>query len=104
MSDLRLLGLSGSLRRESNNTALLRTLQDSMPADIELSVKTLHGIPLYDQDLENRGTPRAVVELRVEIAASDGLVICSPEYNCGMPGVLKKTHWTGLHVPRPHLP
>lgn len=89
MSDLRLLGVSGSLRRESNNTALLRTLQDSMPADIEMSVKTLHGIPLYDQDLESGDTPQAVREFRAEIDASDGLVICSPEYNCGMPGVLK---------------
>lgn len=89
MSDLRLLGVSGSLRRESNNTALLRTLQNSMPADIEMSVKTLHGIPLYDQDLESGDTPQAVREFRAEIDASDGLVICSPEYNCGMPGVLK---------------
>ncbi|MFM0176291.1 NADPH-dependent FMN reductase [Paraburkholderia sediminicola] len=89
MSDLRLLGVSGSLRRESNNTALLRTLQDSMPADIEISVKTLHGIPLYDSDLENNGTPQAVREFRAEIEASDGLIVCSPEYNCGMPGVLK---------------
>jgi chromate reductase len=89
MSDLRLLGISGSLRRESNNTALLRTLQDSIPADIEMSVKTLHDIPLYDQDLENGGTPQAVREFRKEIEASDGLIICSPEYNCGVPGVLK---------------
>ncbi|WP_328821421.1 NADPH-dependent FMN reductase [Paraburkholderia nemoris] len=89
MSDLRLLGVSGSLRRESNNTALLRTLQDSMPTDIEMSVKTLHDIPLYDQDLENGGTPQAVREFRAEIEASDGLIVCSPEYNCGMPGVLK---------------
>lgn len=89
MSDLRLLGISGSLCRESNNTALLRTLQDSMPAGVEMSVKTLHDIPLYDQDLENVGTPQAVREFRTEIEASDGLIICSPEYNCGMPGVLK---------------
>ncbi|SOE47961.1 NAD(P)H-dependent FMN reductase [Burkholderia sp. OK233] len=89
MPDLRLLGVSGSLRRESNNTALLRTLQDSMPAGVEMSVKILHGIPLYDQDLENGGTPQAVREFRAEIEASDGLIICSPEYNCGMPGVLK---------------
>jgi chromate reductase len=89
MSDLRLLGVSGSLRRESNNTALLRTLQESMQADVEMSIKTLRDIPLYDQDLENEGTPQAVRELRAEIEASDGLIICSPEYNCGMPGVLK---------------
>lgn len=89
MSDLRLLGVSGSLRRESNNTALLRTLQESMQADVEMSIKTLRDIPLYDQDLENEGTPQAVREFRAEIEANDGLIICSPEYNCGMPGVLK---------------
>lgn len=89
MSDLRLLGVSGSLRRASNNTALLRTLQDSMSANIEMSVKTLHGIPLYDQDIENDDIPQAVREFRTAIEDSDGLIICSPEYNCGIPGVLK---------------
>ncbi|GAB7550175.1 NADPH-dependent FMN reductase [Cupriavidus sp. 8B] len=89
MPDLNLLGISGSLRRESSNTSVLHTLQDSMPAGIEMSVLTLHGIPPYDQDLEREGVPRTVQEFRSAIEGSDGVILCSPEYNCGMPGVLK---------------
>ncbi|MFS8975060.1 NAD(P)H-dependent oxidoreductase [Cupriavidus necator] len=89
MPDLKLLGISGSMRRESNNTAVLRTLQMSMPAGIGLSVITLDDIPLYNQDVELCGVPRGVQELKSAIEASDGIILCSPEYNHGMPGVLK---------------
>ncbi|GLC95468.1 NAD(P)H-dependent FMN reductase [Cupriavidus sp. TA19] len=89
MPDLMLLGISGSMRRESNNTAVLRTLQMSMPAGIGFSVVTLDDIPPYNQDVELCGVPPGVQRLKSAIEASDGIILCSPEYNHGMPGVLK---------------
>lgn len=85
----RLLGISGSLRKGSYNTALLRAAAALAASDVELSVVTLHGIPLYDGDLEAQGIPSAVTALKDRIVASDGLIIATPEYNSSVPGVLK---------------
>src|SRR5262245_40847072 len=88
----RLIGLSGSLRRGSFNTALLRAAAGLMPARSELSVRTLHAIPLYDADFEAaQGIPQPVVELKDAVAGADGLLLASPEYNNSLPGVLKNT-------------
>jgi len=60
---------------------------------ITLDVATLHGIPLYDADLEQRdGLPAPVVELKERIATSDGVLLVTPEYNNGIPGVFKERH------------
>src|SRR3954469_16038146 len=84
------LGLSGSLRAGSYNTALLRTAAGLMPAGATLEVVTLHGIPLYDGDVEAReGIPEAVQLLKDRIVAADALLLATPEYNNGVPGVLK---------------
>lgn len=86
----KLLGISGSLRKASYNTALLRAAQSLVPPDVELELVTLHGIPLYDGDLEQaEGIPEAVTALKRKVLACDGLLIATPEYNNGMPGVLK---------------
>jgi NAD(P)H-dependent FMN reductase len=86
----KLIGISGSLRRGSYNTALLRAAAQVMPAGSELIVKTLHGIPLYDGDIEaNEGIPQPVVTLKNEIVAADGVLLVTPEYNNGIPGVFK---------------
>lgn len=86
----RILGLSGSLRAGSFNTALLRAAAGLMPAGASLDVATLHGIPLYDGDAEARdGIPAAVTALKQRIVDSDALLIATPEYNNTMPGVLK---------------
>ena len=86
----RLLGLSGSLRAGSFNTALLRAAQSRLPSGVTLEVATLHGIPLYDGDLEAReGIPAAVTALKDRIVASDGVLLATPEYNNGIPGVFK---------------
>ena len=62
------------------------------PDDVEIEAATCHGIPLYDGDREKaEGVPAAVVHLRKRIQAADGLVLITPEYNAGMPGVLKNT-------------
>jgi chromate reductase len=84
------LGLSGSLRAGSFNTALLRAATGLMPAGSSLELATLHGIPLYDGDAEARdGIPAAVQALKDRIVACDGLLLATPEYNNGIPGVLK---------------
>ena len=86
----RILGLSGSLRRQSFNTRLLRAAAELAPDGVDIELATLAGIPLYDADLEARdGIPDAVAELRRRIAASDALLIATPEYNNGIPGVAK---------------
>ena len=86
----RLVGLSGSLRRGSFNTALLKAATALMPQGAELAAHDLHGIPLYDGDVEAReGIPAPVAALKDAIAASDGLLLATPEYNNGIPGVFK---------------
>jgi chromate reductase, NAD(P)H dehydrogenase (quinone) len=86
----RILGISGSLRKGSFNTALLRAAQSVAPAGVEVEVATLHGIPLYDADLEQRdGLPAAVTALKDKVAASDAVLLVTPEYNNGIPGVFK---------------
>ncbi len=84
------VGISGSLRRKSYNTALLGAAAERMPAGATLEVAGLAGIPLYDGDAEEAsGLPPAVVALKQAIAAADGLLLVTPEYNNGIPGVFK---------------
>jgi chromate reductase len=86
----RILGISGSLRAGSFNTALLRAAQQVAGDDVTLEAATLHGIPLYDGDVEARdGEPAAVTALQQRIIASDGVLLVTPEYNNGIPGVFK---------------
>jgi chromate reductase, NAD(P)H dehydrogenase (quinone) len=86
----KLIGISGSLREGSYNSALLRAAATMMPEGAELVLGTIRGIPLYDADLEaTDGIPAAVAGLKDAIAAADGLIIATPEYNNSMPGVLK---------------
>jgi NAD(P)H-dependent FMN reductase len=85
-----LIGLSGSLRRGSFNTSLLRAAAALLPPDVRLDIKTLHGIPLYDADVEtHEGIPASVVALKEAIVAAQGLLLATPEYNNGIPGVFK---------------
>jgi chromate reductase len=76
--------------RRSYNTALLRTAAGLIPAGSTLEIATLHGIPLYDCDAEAReGVPSAMQALKGYIVAADGLLLATPEYNNGIPSVLK---------------
>lgn len=85
-----IIGISGSLRAGSVNSALLRAAAQSMPAGSTLEVATIKGIPLYDGDVEaSEGIPQAVTDLKEKIAAADGLLLVTPEYNNGIPGVFK---------------
>jgi chromate reductase, NAD(P)H dehydrogenase (quinone) len=92
---MKLLAISGALRKGSYNTALLRAARTLAPSDVTIEIATLHGIPLYDGDAEAaHGKPEAVLDLDAKIRASDGIVIATPEYNFSFPGVLKNaTDW-----------
>jgi len=85
----KLLGISGSLRRESYNTAILRTLQEALAPGVDLAIHPLNDVPLYDQDEDTATPPAAVAALRQAIADAEGLIVVSPEFNYGVPGVLK---------------
>jgi NAD(P)H-dependent FMN reductase len=86
----KILGLSGSLRRGSFNTGLLRAGVPLVPAGHTLTVHTIHGIPVYDGDMESEsGIPTKVSELKQAIIDADGLVIATPEYNNSLAGPLK---------------
>jgi NAD(P)H-dependent FMN reductase len=85
-----IVGISGSLRKGSFNTALLRAGVALMPAGATLVVETPAGVPLYDEDQERAsGVPARAAALKSALAAADGLVLATPEYNNSVPGVLK---------------
>jgi chromate reductase, NAD(P)H dehydrogenase (quinone) len=88
---MRVLGISGSLRRDSLNSALLRAAAERLPAGAELvEFDRLGDVPPYDEDVENgEPTPDAVRELREAILAADAVLIATPEYNHSIPGQLK---------------
>jgi chromate reductase, NAD(P)H dehydrogenase (quinone) len=87
---MKLIAISGSLRKGSFNTRLANLIADTAPDDARVDVATLHGIPLYNADDEaESGIPEAVESLRGQIKAADGLILVTPEYNAAMPGVFK---------------
>jgi len=85
----RIVGLSGSLRRHSFNSGLLRAAAEAMPEGAVLEIGSIAEIPLYDGDVEAEGIPTPVAALKDKVAAADGLLLVSPEYNNSIPGVFK---------------
>ena len=87
---LKVVGLSGSLRRSSLNSAALRALTTLAPVDLAIDIFDLSPIPLYNDDLRtNEGYPQGVQSFRDALKAADGVLIATPEYNYSIPGVLK---------------
>ena len=85
---IRILGIAGSLRKQSYNKGALRAAQQLCPEGATLEIFDLEGIPPFNQDLEKNSHPR-VNELKQRLRAADAVLLCTPEYNYGMPGVLK---------------
>jgi chromate reductase len=88
-TSVHILGFSGSLRKASYNSALLREAADMLPDGMTLEIFSLADIPLYNSDIEAEGWPDAVRDFRERIAAADALLIATPEYNFSVSGVLK---------------
>ena len=87
---MRILGIPGSIRRDSHNARLLRHLAERAPDGVEIEIwEGLRSIPPYDQDEDVSPAPEPVAELRAAIADADGILIATPEYNSSIPGVLK---------------
>ena len=87
---MKILGISGSLRKGSYNTALLKAAVGLMPEGVELEAGSIHGIPLYDGDVEAaQGSPPAVQALKDRILQAQGLLLVTPEYNNSLPGPFK---------------
>jgi chromate reductase len=86
---MRILGLAGSLRRDSHNARLLAGVRGLLPAEVELVIfDELAAVPPYNED-EELPTPPAVAALKEAIAAADAVLVATPEYNASIPGVLK---------------
>ena len=95
---VKIIGISGSLRKGSYNTALLRAIEKALPPGVEMEIFTCDGIPLYNSDVDGVEKPPAVERLRTAITGCDGVLFATPEYSHSIPGVLKNTiDW----VPRP---
>jgi chromate reductase len=86
---IRILGFSGSLRKGSYNTALLRAAGELLPDGATLETFDLSPIPMYNDDVRAKGFPESIGIFRDRIAAADALLIATPEYNYSIPGVLK---------------
>jgi chromate reductase len=98
---MRILAISGSLRRESHNTRLLRAAAQMLPSGAELELfDGLAAVPPYNEDADVEPGPEAVERLRGAIADADALLISTPEYNASIPGVLKNAiDWASRPFP-----
>lgn len=84
-----ILGISGSLRNNSFNSSLLETAKSLLPADTDLTIASLEGIPFYNADIDTEIQPQKVIELKEKVKNADALLLATPEYNFSIPGVLK---------------
>ena len=89
MSQRRVIGIAGSLRRGSINKSLLRAAKELAPPELQIDIHDLSDLPFYNQDVEDAGVPDAVVRLRDAVGSAHGLLLATPEYNHGVPAVMK---------------
>lgn len=88
---MKVLGISGSLRKGSFNSMALRAAQKLAPAGMEISIADISQIPMYNDDVRAAAEPAAVTALKAQVRAADAVLIVTPEYNFSIPGVLKNT-------------
>jgi chromate reductase len=88
-TNIKILGFTGSLRRNSFNKAALRAASELLPEGASLEIVDLAPIPFFNEDLEAEGIPLAVAEFKEKLASADALFISTPEYNYSIPPVLK---------------
>ncbi len=87
---MKVLAISGSLRRDSYNTKLLRAAEELFPPEVEVEIwEGLKAVPPYDEDDDVEAAPAAVAALRAAIAGADAVLFATPEYNSSIPGQLK---------------
>jgi len=99
---IKILGICGSLRKQSLNRHALHAAAKLMPAGMQLQMAEIGDLPLYSQDIEAAGLPASVTRLGTQIAEADGVLIASPEYNFSMTGALKNAlDWTSRLKPMP---
>ena len=99
MADLKVLGICGSLRKASLNMAALRACSELLPQGMTLEIASIADIPMYNQDVFDAGMPEPVKRLRGAIAAADGLLLASPEYNFSVSAPLKNAIDWGSRAP-----
>lgn len=99
MSNLDLIGIAGSLRKDSFNKALLQNAQELAPGGVNIESVEIGNFPHYNQDVESVNFPDEASALKRKIETADGIIVSTPEYNRSVPGVLKNAiDWTS----RPH--
>ncbi len=107
-STLHVLAISGSLRRGSYNTALLRAAADIAPESMKIDIYQIGDLPLFDADLEAAGNPDPVTRFRTAVTEADALLLATPEYNWSTTGALKNAiDWAsrgGAEAPLNHKP
>jgi chromate reductase len=107
--NIKIVGIVGSLRKDSYNRSLMNAVKDAVPAGVTLEVLELENFPLFNQDIETTNYPKDAQTLKDKIAAADGVIIVTPEYCRSIPGVLKNaidwttrpygtSPWSGKHV------
>jgi chromate reductase len=89
VDDIKIVAFAGSLRRASYNRGLIRAAAAVAPAGVRIEILDLAPLPFYNQDIEDAGEPPSVVAFKSAIGAADALLVATPEYNHGVPGVLK---------------
>lgn len=103
MASINVLGICGSLRAKSFNRSALLAAAELMPAGMQMTVADYADVPLFNQDVQDKGFPEAVMRLAQQIREADALLIASPEYNFSISGVLKNAIDWLSRVPAPPL-
>lgn len=86
---MNIVGICGSLRKESYNKYILKEIGKLLPDNVDYTILYINDIPLFSEDIEEKGIPKEVAHLNNILAKADRVIIATPEYNYSVPGVLK---------------